>query len=155
MSVDELLDTLDEMIDRSWNLPLLGGRCVMDAEHVREILDDIRLNLPAEVRQAKAIVADRSEIIKNARAEAANIVRMAQEKANGMIQQTEITKGARGQAQEVLTQANQQAKEVRLAASDFTDKLMHNCEVSLASSLNDLKHARQALRQTGHTTKRP
>lgn len=149
MSVDELLDTLDEMVDRSWSLPLSGGRCVLDAERVREIIDDIRLNLPAEVRQAKAIVADRSEIIKNARAESAAIVRAAQEKANALIQQDEITKAAQQKANELLTQTSQQAKEVRAAAADFVDKLMHGCEESLLGSLTEVKQARQALHQGG------
>lgn len=148
MSVDELLDNLDEMIDRAWGLPLMGGRCMLDAERVREIIDDIRLNLPAEIRQAKAIVADRSEIVKNARAEAAAIVRAAQEKANAMIREDEITKSARAKANEIMTQANQQSKEVKIAAADFVDKLMHNCEDAMTGSLTEVREARQALRKT-------
>ena len=149
MSVDELLDALDEMVDHSWNLPLSGGRCVLEAERVREIIDDIRLNLPAEVRQAKAIVADRAEIIKNARAEAASIVRTAQDKANVLVQQDTLTKAAQEKSAELLTQTNQQAKELRAAAAEFVDKLMHGCEESLVASLNELKQARQALRSNG------
>ncbi|ADU27577.1 ATPase [Ethanoligenens harbinense] len=149
MSVDELLDSLDEMIDRSWGLPLLGGRCMLDAERVREIIDDIRLNLPAEIRQARAIVADRSEIVRNAREEAAAIVRAAQEKANAMIREDEITRNAREKANDIMTQANQQSKEVKIAAADFVDKLMHNCEEAMAGSLGELRQARQALRKTG------
>ena len=61
MNIDEILDMLDELLDRAWNLPLSGGRCVIDAEKVREMVDDIRLNLPDEIKQAKAIVKDRSD----------------------------------------------------------------------------------------------
>lgn len=147
MSVDELLDTLDEMIDRAWGLPLLGGRCMLDAERVREIIDDIRLNLPAEIRQARAIVADRGEIVKNARAEAAAIVRASQEKASALVREDEITKAAKQKANEIMVQANQQSKEVRLAAADFVDKLMLNCEESLTGSLGEVRQARQALRK--------
>lgn len=150
MSVDDLLNTLDELVDRSWNLPLSGGRCVLDAERVREIIDEIRLNLPAEVRQAKAIVADRSDIVKNAREEAAAIVRAAQEKANAMIREDEVTKRAKEKANELMTQANQQSKEVKLAAADFVDKLMRSCEETITGSLGEIRQARQALRQTGH-----
>lgn len=53
MNIDEVLDMLDELLDRAWNLPLSGGRCVIDAEKVREMVDDIRLNLPDEIKQAK------------------------------------------------------------------------------------------------------
>ena len=44
MSIEEILDQLDELIDRAWSLPLTGGRCVVDADKVRELLDDVRLN---------------------------------------------------------------------------------------------------------------
>ena len=54
MNIEEILDMLDELLDRAWNLPLSGGRCVIDAEKVREMVDDIRLNLPDEIKQAKA-----------------------------------------------------------------------------------------------------
>ena len=46
MNIDDILDAMDEMLDRAWNLPLTGGRCVVDAEKVRDLIDDIRLNMP-------------------------------------------------------------------------------------------------------------
>ena len=76
MNIEEILDLLDELLDRSWNLPLSGGRCVVDAEKVRDLLDDVRLNMPTEIKQAKAIVADRTEILAVARKEAENKAKM-------------------------------------------------------------------------------
>ena len=54
MPIEEILDQLDELIDRSWSLPLTGGRCVVDADKVRELLDDVRvlyLHLQHSVRR--------------------------------------------------------------------------------------------------------
>ena len=48
MNIEEILDVMDELLDRSWSLPLSGGRCVVDAEKIRDLVDEIRLNLPAE-----------------------------------------------------------------------------------------------------------
>ena len=56
MSIEEILDQLDELIDRAWSLPLTGGRCVVDADKVRELLDDVRLNMPTEIRQAQSLL---------------------------------------------------------------------------------------------------
>lgn len=50
MNIDEILDVIDELLDRSWSLPLSGGRCVVDADKVRDLIDDIRLNIPAEIK---------------------------------------------------------------------------------------------------------
>ena len=67
MNIDEILDVIDELLDRAWSLPLSGGRCVVDADKVRDLIDDIRLNIPGEIKQAKAIVSDRAEIIDGAK----------------------------------------------------------------------------------------
>jgi len=144
MNIDELLDTLDEMIDKSWGLP--GGRCFIDAEKAREIIDDIRLSMPKEVRQAKAIVADRSEIIKSARSEAAGMVKSAEEKAKLLVQQDEITRLAQERANEIFSESSQKSKEMKIAAADFADNLLRASEENLNIALGEVKQARQALK---------
>lgn len=94
MNIDDILDAMDEMLDRAWNLPLTGGRCVVDAEKVRDLIDDIRLNMPAEIKQAKQIVADRADIISVAKKEAEDIVHKAEEHAKALVEQEKITKQA-------------------------------------------------------------
>ena len=70
MNVDELLDLLDETLEESTNLPFTGGKRMVDVDKVRDIIDDVRLNMPTEIKQAKAIVNDRAEIVAGARREA-------------------------------------------------------------------------------------
>ena len=65
MNLEDLLDMIDELLDRGMKLP--GGRAVVDGEKLRSILDDIHLNMPQEIKQARGIVADRTEIISNAK----------------------------------------------------------------------------------------
>jgi vacuolar-type H+-ATPase subunit H len=144
MSIDELLDSLDEMIDKSWGLP--GGRCFIDAEKARETIDDIRLNLPKEIRQAKAIVSDRSEILKSAKAEAAGIVKTAEDKAKIMVSQDEIVKTAQQRANEIVDEATQKSKDMKVAAADFVSDLLKTSEDNLNLALGEVRQARQALK---------
>ncbi|HEX3026503.1 MAG TPA: ATPase [Clostridia bacterium] len=146
MSIDELLNVLDDMVDKAWGLPLTGGRCVLDAERVREIIDDIRLSLPQEIRQAKAIVADRTEIIKNAKAESESIIRSAEEKARVLISQEELLKQAQTKANDLLNETQTKSREMKKAAADFADNLMKNTEENLMQTLGEIKQARQALK---------
>ncbi len=62
MNVDDLIDELYDMVEKAWSLPMSHGRAVLDGEQVRQILDEMRETLPQEIHQAKAIVADRSQI---------------------------------------------------------------------------------------------
>ena len=144
MSIDELLDRIDEMVDKSWGFP--GGRCLLDTEKTREIIDDIRLNLPKEIRQAKAIVADRTEILKSAKAEAAGIVKAAEEKAKLLVMQDEIVKQAQERGNEILAEASQKSKDMKIAATDFADNLLKTSEESLGVALGEIRQARQALK---------
>ena len=104
MSVDELIDELYDMVEKAWSFPLSHGRAVVDGGDVKQILDEIRAGLPQEIRQAKAIVADRSQIISDAKREAETVVRVAEERAKAMVAQDEITRQAQQKANELLSQ---------------------------------------------------
>lgn len=151
MNVEEILDMLDELIDRSWSVPLSGGRCVLDSDKVRDLLDDIRLNLPAEIKQAKAIVADRADIIAVAKKEAETIVQKAEDRARSLLNQEEILKQATAKANEIVTSAQSKAREMRNMSQDFSDGLLKQTEEALTKSLGEVKTTRQALR----SAKRP
>ena len=92
VSIDDLLDEIDDEIDKAWSLPLTGGKRAISADWLREKIDDVRANMPSEVRQAKNIVADRAEIISTARREAEAIIRKAEERARRMMSEEEVQK---------------------------------------------------------------
>ncbi len=149
MNIDEVLDILDEMLDKAWALPLTGGRCVVDAEKVRDLIDDIRINLPTELKQAKAIVRDRNEILDTAHREAEGVVRKAEERAKSLVAQEEIIKHSQQKASEILAQTQMQSREMRTAAQSFSDDILRVTEEAMAKSLGELRQTRQALRGRG------
>ena len=147
MSIEEILDQLDELIDRAWSLPLTGGRCVVDADKVRELLDDVRLNMPTEIRQAQSIVADRTEIVNTAKKEAEAIIARAEKRAAALVEEEEIVRQSKRKAAEIAQQAQQQSREMRQSAKEFVDNILKNTEESLAASMNEVKNTRAAFRQ--------
>ena len=149
MNIEELLDQLEELVDNSWNLPLAGGKCVVNAEKVRDMLDDIRLNLPTEIRQAKAIVSDRADIINGARKEADTIVKRAEKHARDLVEQNEIVKTATARANEIMANATKQAREMRQNAKNYSDALMKHVEDIFTKGLSDVRAGRQSLKSAG------
>ena len=146
MTVDELLEQIDDMIDKAWSFPLSGGKCLVDAERLRDIIDDIRGNMPSEIRQAKAIVADRADIIATAKREAEGIVRSAEERARNMVAHEEVVRQAQQKASELLGQSQQKAREMRKGATDFSEDVLRRTEEVLAQRLGEVRQARQVLR---------
>lgn len=145
MNMDDLMEQLDEVLESGFKMP--GKRVVVEVEKVRAIIDDMRMTMPTEVKQAKGIVADRADIINNAKREADNIVRVAEERAKAMVAQEEITKLAQAKAGEVLAAAQKKSREMRKAAQDFVDDLMLRSDEMLTANLNEIKKTRAALRQ--------
>ena len=146
LNVEELLDELYNMVEKAWSLPLSRGRAVLDGDEVRQILDEIRDNLPQEIRQAKAICADRAQIISDAKHEAETIVRVAEERAKTMINQDEIVRQAQQKANEMLSQSQAKNREMRKASNDYIDDLMKRTDDALAANLAELRKARQNIK---------
>ena len=149
MNIEEILDMMDDTLDKAWSLPMSGGRCVVDVEQIREMLDEIRINLPGEIKQAKNIVADRNEIWRAAKAEAEQLVRRAEDRARVLVSQEVVLKEAQAKANELLSQTQSRTKEMKAAAQEFSDSRLRETEESLTRALADLRETRQKLKTTG------
>lgn len=149
MNIEEILDMMDDTLDKAWSLPMSGGRCVVDVEQIREMLDEIRINLPGEIKQAKNIVADRNEILRAAKAEAEQLVRRAEDRARVLVSHEAVLKEAQSKANELLSQTQSRTKEMKAAAQEFSDSRLRETEESLTRALADLRETRQKLKTTG------
>lgn len=146
MSVYDVLSSLEELVEKAWNLPLSGGKCVVDAERFFKLIDEIRAQMPSEVKQAQTIVEERRAILDKAKSDAEQIVRRAEERARGLVRQEEVLKEAQRQANETLITANNRARDIKNAASDYADSLLKDSEKLLNDSLNDVRQARASLK---------
>ena len=148
MNIDEVLEMLDDLLDKAPSVPFSGKKAVVDADRIRDLLNEIRLSLPQEIKHAKLIVQDRQQIISDANKEAEGIVRHAEERAKSIISNDEITKQAKQRGTEILTQAQSKAKDIRNATNEYIDNILNQTEQMLTTSLVDLKKTRQAIRMT-------
>ncbi len=142
MSIDQILNEMDETLVDSTGLPFSGGKRLVDVEHIRDLMSEIKLSLPEEVRQAKAIVKDRTEIIENARKEADAIVRRAQDRAEMLVSESEVVKASEARAAEQLSAAAQQTKELRRQAKEYCEGVLRQAEDGLAKKARDLHDTR-------------
>ncbi len=145
MTLDELLEQFDEVLDSGIKIP--GKKTVVDVEKLRAVVDDIRLNIPSEIKQARGIVADRADIITTAKHEADGIIRAAEERAKAMVAQEEIVKLSQEKAAEIIANAQAKSREMRKAAQDFVDDIMCRADEGLTANLAEVRKTRASLRQ--------
>ncbi len=141
--VDELISSLYEMVQDAWGLPLGADKCVIERDKILDVLDEISNQLPGEFKQAKTITDSRNEIITNARKDAENIRRQAEERARQLISRDEVYLEAVRQSNELLRNTEAQNKELRSATIEFVDDALRRCEDSIAQALSAIRQTRQ------------
>lgn len=147
MSLYEILDIMDDMLDKAWVIPLSGGKHAVDVEKLRDLIGDIRMNTPGEIKQASIIVSDRKLILSEAEKEAEEMIKRAEERAKKLIDAQEITKQAQAKANEILTSAQGQARDFKRESKEFVDEMLRQLEEQLIKDVTEVKSARQALRR--------
>ena len=111
--IEEILTTLYEMVQDAWSLPLGADKCVLERDKVLDLLDEISNQLPGELKQAKTIVESRNEVITNAKREAENILKQAEQRARQMISHEEVYLQAQKEADDLMKNAQAKIKELR------------------------------------------
>ncbi len=147
MNVNELLDTIEDTLEESTSMPLSGGKRLVDVEKVRDYLDDIRANLPGELRQAQQIVNDRAQIVDTANAQAQAIVKKAEERARILVSDAEIVKVAQQRAAEITAAAQSESRTLRQTVTDYCDNMLKTTEEAMVENAAQVKNVRANLRQ--------
>ena len=147
VSVETMLENLEEVLEEGMSVPLSGGKRMVDVDAARDIIDDIRLNMPREILQAKAIVQDRAQILATAKREAEEMVRAAEERARKLLDREEIVRQAEEKAKTILSEANQQATELRTTVTRYCDNMMATTQEQLQKSFNEIKLVRDNLKK--------
>lgn len=147
MNVNELLDIIEDTLEESTSMPLSGGKRLVDVEKVRDYLDDIRANLPGELRQAQQIVNDRAQIVDTANAQAQAIVKKAEERARILVSDAEIVKAAQQRAAEITAAAQSESRTLRQTVTDYCDNMLKTTEEAMVENAAQVKNVRANLRQ--------
>ena len=141
-NIEELINSLYDYIQDAKSLPLSADKCMLERDKALDILDEIIARLPGELKQSRAIVESRNELIGQARRESENILKQAQEKANEMVTKEAIYIEAKRQCQDMVLQTQVRLAELRKASNDYMDDALRRTEEAIAQSLGEVKDTR-------------
>lgn len=146
MEIFDVIDQLEDIVENSFTLPIFN-KTMINKDDVMELLSDLRLRLPEELKQAKYVKEERTRIIAEAHQEASNIIKSTEEQIEQMVNENEITKKAYEQANEIITNAQKNAREIRLGARQYAENLLENLESRLTGQIEEIKAGRAELRK--------
>ena len=144
--IEQLIDEIEEYIDGCKNQPLSNSKIIVNKEEIDELLRELRMKTPDEIKRYQKIISNKEAILSDARAKAEALINDATMHTNELINEHEIMQQAYSQANDVVKMATQQAQEIldnatieannmRMAAMQYTDDILANVENLISQAM--------------------
>lgn len=145
MEIFTLLENLEEIIEKSKSVPFTS-KGLVDRDELLDIIKEIRIQLPDELKQAKWIKEERQRILVEAQNEANDIIKEAENRIISMIDEHEITRKAYEKKVEIIETANEMSREIKNGTEEYADGVLAGIEVALEDALRVIKNNRKELK---------
>lgn len=145
MDILQLIEEFEDIIEESSSLPF-SGKVMIDKDEVLEIIKEIRIKLPDEIKQAGWVKEEKQRILAEAQKEADTIVNEAKTHLEDLIDNNEITELAKERAEDILNRSQSNAKEIRLGSMEYADNILMETQENLKELIELLDKNRQELR---------
>lgn len=121
------LDSIEDILESCKPSPFTG-KITVDKDKIYEIIDEIRLNIPNEIRQAQRVITDHDKIILDAKNKATMILKEAEERGQRLTDDHEIYKQAIEEGNKIIEDSKKSARDMRLNAMDYADEILAKTE---------------------------
>ena len=144
--IEDIIGALYTMVEDARALPLGADKCILERDKVLDMLDEILAQMPAELKQSRAIVESRNELIGQARREAEGIVRDAQKQAEELVSEQAIYLEAKRQCKEMYEQTQNRINELKKVSNAYMDDALRRTQEAIAQSLAEVQDTRAKFR---------
>jgi len=118
MDILQLIDRLEELFNESKNIPLTRN-VMVDEDRMLDIIDQMRIAIPEEVKKAQQLLGQRDRVLAQAQEEANRTLELARQKADQMVTKDMVTQEASRRAEQILAQARAEAEGKSADADDY------------------------------------
>jgi vacuolar-type H+-ATPase subunit H len=116
----QLIDRIEELLDSGWRVPM-SKRVAIDEEAFLNIVDQMRITVPQEIKQAREVALERDKYIAQAHEEARRIIAQAREDAAAQLDEHALRQQAEERASAVLKKAVEEATSIRAGADEYAE----------------------------------
>lgn len=145
--IEQIIEEIEEYVDSCKFQPLSSTKIVGNKEELEELLRELRMKTPDEIKRYQKIISNKDAILADAQSKADAIVAEAREKTQSMVTESEIMREATEQANDLLERTNQQAQEIldnatndanniRMGALQYTDDMLANLEKIMSHTID-------------------
>jgi len=149
----QLVDRLEELVDRGTRLPL-SSKVAIDEEAFLNVIDQMRIMVPQEIKVAREVQRDKDKYIAQANEEARRIIAQAREDAAKALDEHELRAVAMQQAEQIVARAREEAARIRVGADDYAEsqlrelaQVVGQLEETIRNGLRALEADRKAFQK--------
>jgi cell division septum initiation protein DivIVA len=146
MDILHLIDRLEEILNESRPFPFTHN-VIVDEDRVLDLIDQMRVAIPEEVKKAQTLLAQRDRILAQAQEEANRTLAIAREKSEQLVERDAIVQAAQARAEQIVQQAHSDIESTRREADVYVVDTLTRLEVELDRSLSQVRNGIQMLQR--------
>ena len=139
MDILHLVDRLEELFNESRLIPLTHS-VIVDEDRMLEIIDQMRISIPDEVKKAQQILAQRDRILAQSQEEANRTISLAKKKLEELVSRDAIVEAAQTRAEQILIQARADAELIHRDADDYIIETLGSLEAELTRLISQARN---------------
>ena len=157
--IEQIIEEIEEYVESCKYQPLSTTKIVVNKEELEELLRELRMKTPDEIKRYQKIISNKDAILADAQAKADAVIAETKTQVQDMVKESEVMQQAYAQANEIVNSANQQAQAIidsatadannlRLSAISYTDEMMANLEQLIHGTMENANARYNELAQT-------
>lgn len=144
--VAHLIDRLEGLVATGRRVPL-SAMVMVDEQAFLDLIDQLRVAVPEEIKQARRVSQERDRVISHAQTEADKIIKAAEAEAARMVEESELVRAAQERAEAIIAEAESRAQELRRGAEAYVLEALTGLDDELSRLLAQIKRGRAMLQR--------
>jgi cell division septum initiation protein DivIVA len=144
MDILHLIDRLEEILNESRPFPFTHN-IIVDEDKILDLIDQMRLAIPDEVKKAQQVLAQRDRILAQAQEEKERTLAQAREKSDQLVERDGIVEAAKIRAEEIIAQAQGEIQTIRQDADNYALQTLTQLEMEMDRALGQVRNGIKVL----------
>jgi cell division septum initiation protein DivIVA len=148
MDILQMIDRLEELLNESRPLPFTHN-VIVDEDRMLDLIDQMRVSIPEEVKKAQQLLAQRDRLIAQAQEEANRTVSIARDRSTELVERDQVVQAAYTQAEQIKAQATADGDAIRQEADEYVLETLRSLEMEMERTLNQVRNGIRTLQEQG------
>ncbi|HNY18524.1 MAG TPA: hypothetical protein PKV59_00395 [Flexilinea sp.] len=146
MDILNLVDKLEELFSQGRSIPMTHN-VIVDEDRMLDIIDQMRISIPDEIKRSQQILAQRDRILAQAKEEHDRTIEIAKEKREQLTSSSEITAEAKKRADQIISQAYTEAEVIKREADKYALDTLKRLELEMDRTINQVRNGIRTLQR--------